>query len=553
MRVTADNERMSEVHRTGLHPAAPRSLLAPLPWAVVVGYVLVFLTLDWASFIRPLQGLNITPWNPQPALAVALLMASRRLWWVVIGGLLAAELVVRGLPGDLLVVALAAAALTCSYLAMAAALEHKLADGWRISDGRDVLWFLTIIALGALLSAVVYVGTYAVGGVLPNGPVWAALIRYWVGDGVGMTVTLPILLVAMDAERRAVLIQTLRQGTWWLTAAAIVLLLALLFGDNKETFDHAYLLLLPVTWASMRFGIAGAVLAAGLTQIGLIVAMQTGVHQDGFVVELQLLMAAITTTGLLLGVTVDERARSEAELRSSLRMAAAGQMSAALAHELSQPLTALATHAQACEMLAGEPAMLDGQPQAMLVEVARRISADARRAGDVVKRLRDFFQTGATQLQACDLTRLVQTELLAQHRRADAASIELAAHCPADLPRVWADEIQIQVVLRNLVGNALDAVTAQGDRGAVTVAVTVSGAEILVQVRDSGTGITPSQAVSIFEPGTTAKVGGMGIGLGICRAIVEAHGGRLWAVPGPAGHFCFTLALDADASDGGAS
>jgi two-component system sensor kinase FixL len=67
MRVTADNERMSEVQRTGLHPAAPRSLLAPLPWAVVVGYVLVFLVLDWASFIRPLQGLNITPWNPQPA------------------------------------------------------------------------------------------------------------------------------------------------------------------------------------------------------------------------------------------------------------------------------------------------------------------------------------------------------------------------------------------------------------------------------------------------------------------------------------------------------
>ena len=528
-------------------------MLAPIPWVVVAGYVLVFLALDWASFIRPLQGLNITPWNPQPALAVALLMANRRLWWLVIGGLLAAELLVRGLPGDLLVVALAAAALTCSYLAMAAALKHKLADGWRIFDRRDVLWFLIIVALGALLSAVVYVGTYVVGGALPRGPVWAALVRYWVGDAVGMTVTLPILLAAMDAERRVVLVQTLRQGSWWLTAAAIVLLLALLFGGDKESFNYAYLLLLPVTWASMRFGLAGAVLTAGLTQLGLIVALQTAVHQDSLVVELQLLMAAITTTGLLLGVAVDERTRSEAELRSTLRMASAGQMSAALAHELSQPLTALSTHAQACEMLAGDLATQDGQRQAILVEVARRISADARRAGEVVKRLRDFFQSGATHLQACDLTRLVQTELLAQQRRAEAASIQLKSHCPAELPRVWVDEIQIQVVLRNLVNNALDAVTSQGNRGTVTISVSVSGADVLIQVRDDGGGITPAQAVSIFDPGVSAKVGGMGIGLGICRAIVEAHGGRLWAVPGPAGHFCFTLALDANAIDGGPS
>lgn len=537
---------MSKVQRAGLPHRVRLPLLTPLPWAVVAGYVLVFLILDWASFIRPLQGLNITPWNPQPALAVALLMASRRLWWVVIGGLLAAELLVRGLPGDLVVVALAAAALTCSYLAMAAALERRLGDGWRISNGRDVAWFLLIIALGALLSGVVYVGTYAAGGVLPPGPVWVALGRYWVGDAVGMTVTLPILLVAMDADRRETLIQTLRQGPWWLTAAAIVVLLGLLFGGDGEAFNHAYLLLLPVTWASMRFGLAGAVLAAALTQVGLIVAMQTGSHQDGFVVELQLLMAAITTTGLLLGVTVDERARSDAELRRSLRMAAAGQMSAALAHELSQPLTALATYAQTCELLATDPASRAPERQAMLLDVTRRISADARRAADVIKRLRDFFQTGATQLQPCDMAQLVMAELNAQQRRAEASGIRLGSELPEGLPRVWIDEVQIQVVLRNLVSNALDSASEKGAPGDVTVKLAAAGSEILLEVLDSGRGVTPSQALSVFEPGPSTKVGGMGVGLGICRAIVEAHGGRLWAMPGTGGHFCFTLALDED-------
>ena len=107
---------------------------------------------------------------------MALLLASRRLWWVVIGGLLAAEVLVRGPPGDWVVAFMAAGALTCSYLAMAAALERKLGDGWTVSTGRDVAWFLAIIALGALLSSVVYVGTYAVGGVLPRGPLWACLL-----------------------------------------------------------------------------------------------------------------------------------------------------------------------------------------------------------------------------------------------------------------------------------------------------------------------------------------------------------------------------------------
>jgi two-component system sensor kinase FixL len=542
----ADNRPMYKVHPKDLPQLVRLPMLTPLPWAVVMGYVLVFLVLDWASFIRPLQGLNITPWNPQPALAVALLMASRRLWWVVIGGLLAAEVLVRGLPGDLVVVALAAAALTCSYLAMATALERRLGDGWRIAHGRDVVWFLVIIALGALLSGAVYVGTYAAGGVLPPGPVWAALTRYWVGDAVGMTVTLPILLVAMDADRRETLLHTLRQGQWWLTAASIVVLLGLLFGGEHESFNRTYLLLLPVIWASMRHGLAGAVLAAALTQVGLIVALQTGSHQDGFVVELQLLMAAITTTGLLLGVTVDERARADAELRSSLRMVAAGQMSAALAHELSQPLTALATYAQSCELLVGDPAAQTPQRQALLLDVTRRISADARRASAVVKRLRDFFQSGATQLQSCDLPQLVAAELQALQRRGDASAIRLAVDAADDLPSVWVDEVQIRVVLRNLMGNAVDSAAERGGPGSVTVRLSSSAAEVLVEVLDSGGGVTPSQALSVFEPGASTKVGGMGVGLGICRAIVEAHGGRLWALPGPHGHFCFTLALDAD-------
>lgn len=523
-------------------------MLTPLPWAVVVAYVIVFLILDWASFIRPLQGLNITPWNPQPALAVVLLMASRRLWWVVTGGLLAAEILVRGLPGDLLVVSLAACALTCSYLAMAAALESKLGGAWTASNGHDVAWLIAIIGLGALLNSVVYVGSYAAGGVLPSGPLWSALARYWVGDAVGMTVTLPILLVAMDAERRESLKHTWRHRHWWFTSAAIVALLGALFGSGGDGFRYAYLLLLPVIWSSMRFGVAGAVLAAALTQIGLIVAMQSGRLPDTYVVELQLLMASITTTGLLLGVTIDGQARKDSELRSSLRLAAAGQMSAALAHELSQPLTALATNAQTCELLAVELARQSPERQALLIDVTRKIAIDSKRAGEVIKRLRDFFLAGATHLKTCNIKSLVIAELQAQQRRAETSKIRVISDVPDGVPNVWLDEVQIQVVLRNLVANAFDAVVAHGVPGEVIVRVSASDAELLVEVLDSGGGLTPAQSMSVFEFGTSDKVGGMGVGLGICKAIVEAHGGRLWALAGSTGHFCFTLPLDGDES-----
>lgn len=510
----------------------------------MLGYAVVFLILDWASFIRPLQGLNITPWNPQPALAIAWLMVNRRLWWAVMGGLLAAEVVVRGAPGDFLVMTLVSAALTCSYLATASLLESRLRDGRRISRARDVVWFLAVVAAGALLSGVVYVGTYAAGGILPPEPVWAALLLYWVGDAVGMTVTLPILLLALDAEQRAVLVQTLRRSTWWLTALSIIALLAVLFGAGLSIFNYSYLLLLPVIWASMRFGLAGAVLAAVVTQIGLIVALQAGTHADGFVVEIQLLMAAITTTGLLLGVTVDERARSDGELRKSLRLAAAGQMSAALAHELSQPLTALATRAQACELLVQQYPLVGTNRPDLLVEVTRQMSSDARRAGEVVKRLRDFFQAGATHLQSCDLAMLAKVELDAQRLRAEASGVSLTLEAADAAPSIWVDSVQIQVVLRNLLSNALDSASAATHPpGHVTIRMTATATEALVEVLDSGHGVNPSQALSVFDSGVSTKVGSMGVGLGISRAIVEAHGGRLWVLPGPMGHFCFTLPI----------
>lgn len=145
-------------------------------------------------------------------------------------------------------------------------------------------------------------------------------------------------------------------------------------------------------------GSVGAILCASLTQLGLIGAVQwTGPH-DLTVFELQVLMAVITMTGLILGLAIDERVRTATQLRQSLRMAAAGQMAAALAHELNQPLTALSSYAQACRALLTLDGGLTTETRDRLEDVSARIVRDAHRASDVVKRLRDFFRDGTTQL-----------------------------------------------------------------------------------------------------------------------------------------------------------
>jgi two-component system sensor kinase FixL len=356
---------------------------------------------------------------------------------------------------------------------------------------------------------------------------------------------LPMLLVLIDPLRRAALVSTLRQRHWWAVAALICVLLGAVFGrDDHDHFKFFYLLLLPVVWASARLGLAGAVLSAGLTQLALIVAVQTGPNQDLTVFELQVLMAAVTMTGLLLGVAVDERARAAAELRGSLRLAAAGQMAAALAHELSQPLTALSSYAQACRMLVSSAEPMDRDRLAQLADVAQKMFDDAHRASDVVKRLRDFFRSGTTQLRAVAPMEILIEAVEAHSRRAQALRLRLESDFAADLPTIRMDPIQIAVVLRNLIANALDAASAVDEGGRVMVRAHIVGGALRIEVEDSGPGVDTARLQTLFEAGASDKPGGMGVGLSICRAIVEAHGGRLWSEPGAGGHFRFTLPLE---------
>jgi two-component system, LuxR family, sensor kinase FixL len=527
-----------------VRPRAP--WLPGVPAAMAIGYVVLYVLLDWVSYVHPMRGTHITPWNPQAALAVALLTWSPRAWWLV-GGTMAAAALVRAAPDFGIAEAAAAVMLSLGYLVSALALRRWLGPLPRVTTRLACLIFLLVVGIGAALNMCLYVGTLGLFDAPPSDRFLIAFPRAWIGDVVSLVVMLPVVHALADPPRRPETLAMLRTVEWWLVAAAAMLAAWMVFAlPTEDQFKFFYLLFLPVAWGAARFGGVGATWSAALVQLLLILAVQSSAYVPLTVFQLHMLMAALGATGLLLGTTVEEREQAEQALRASLHVAAAGDMAAALAHELNQPLTALRTYARAAQLLAGRLEGAVREQADELVDVTNKLAIEANRAGDVVRRLRDFFRRRGTELQRTDIGPLIDAVLGAQALRA--ASSHVALQCARDpaLPAVWLDAVQIEVVLRNLVSNALDA-AAEGTGGGaaqVTIGANARGGQLVVEVIDSGHGIAAEELPHLFDTRRpSSKPGGMGLGLAISRAIVEAHEGRLWAEPGPGGRFFFSLPL----------
>jgi two-component system sensor kinase FixL len=549
--------RSTMASMSGVQPpaGAPVAEWGPQAWSRTALFFLGYVALAWISFVYPMRGLNITPWNPQAALAVALLFVQPGAWPVVWAAVASSEAFVGTgrLPFAALVIS--TAALTAGYAIAATGMRRWLRAGLPVIGRRSAVLFLALAAGGALIASALRAGALWAMGVVPADRLPAVVHRASIGDGVGLIVTLPLVLVLASAPHRALTWAMLRSHAFWLIAIVIAVAIVGVFQQQpQEQFKLFYLLFLPVAWASVRFGAVGAVWTAALVQALLIAAVQTGQYVPLTVFEFQMLVAALTCVGIVLGAIVDERRAAEQALRASLRLAAAGDMAAALAHELNQPLTAMATYARASQMLAQR--LGSTHPDApTLLEVADKLAAEAARAGEVVNRLRRFFRERATELQVTQLPDLLAEAVGSQAQRARELGVRLSLGEPGAMPPLWIDRVQIAVVLRNLVANAIEAASdlqrpADAPRW-VQVHVHRQDDMALVSFLDSGAGLTPAQARDIFELPSSSKPGGMGIGLSISRAIVEAHGGQLWAEAGTQGIIRFTLPIGTGAAHDG--
>jgi PAS domain S-box-containing protein len=231
----------------------------------------------------------------------------------------------------------------------------------------------------------------------------------------------------------------------------------------------------------------------------------------------------------------------QTELAYMSRLTAMGEMGSTLAHEVNQPLTAIAGYLKGCGMILER---MDGEHVPMLQHGIQGAAEEALRAGEVIRQLRAFVARGETDQEIEDLRKLIEEASALALAGAKDKGIKIDFDLPHESPKVLVSRVQIQQVLLNLVRNAMEAMQDVSERRLTIMAQAEDeGTMVRLSVKDTGTGLAPSVQEKLFTPFTTTKRSGMGVGLSICRTIVEAHGGKIWAEssPGEGTTFSFTL------------
>jgi two-component system, LuxR family, sensor kinase FixL len=277
----------------------------------------------------------------------------------------------------------------------------------------------------------------------------------------------------------------------------------------------------------------------------------TGMRKDGSTFPMELSVGEMHPgtgrffTGFCRDLT--ERHRSEAriqeqqqELLHMARFTALGEMASTLAHEINQPLTAITNYLKGSRRLL-EKSTEDNAP--MLRDAVEKAAEQALRAGDVIRHLRDFVARGESERQVERLPALIEEASSLALVGAREIDVHVSYKLDPAAELVLTDRIQIQQVLLNLMRNAVEAMQGVPRRELHVMTVARDDGMAEVSVIDTGTGLAPEVSEQLFQPFVTTKKQGMGVGLSICRTIVESHGGHIWAETMPAGGTAFRFTL----------
>ncbi|MCW2237300.1 PAS domain S-box protein [Azospirillum canadense] len=290
-----------------------------------------------------------------------------------------------------------------------------------------------------------------------------------------------------------------------------------------------------------------------------------GERFDALIYEAPLIDARGRHTGWMgsvLDITERKRAeelarRQQERLQHTARLITMGEMASTLAHELNQPLSAIASYCTGClnRLRAGSI-----QPDE-LATALDKLSAQARRAGQIIRRIHDFVRKSEPNVAPCSLVGVVEDCVALMEADARQLGVRLVLESDGAIPAVAGDRILLQQVVTNLMRNGIEAMAgSRPEERVLSMSVHAGDGAVITRIRDRGCGISPENAEKLFSPFFTTKTEGMGMGLNICRSIIEHHQGRLWFEPAPeeaaqdagAGGTAFVFSLPADGNARGA-
>ncbi len=513
---------------------------------LIVGgiYLAGYVALDWISFIEPYAPFGITPWNPGTGLSFVLVLVFGP-WMIpfLFAGPLLSDLIQIQPPLPLTVELTSVALIGGCYSAALLVLTRLRFDP-ALSSMKDLFLLMLTAVVSAAIVASGYVTVMISARLLPSQDFAAAALRYWVGDVIGIIVIAPFALIAFNRRR------TLRMSPETvLQFVAIVAALWLVFGFAEEQkFQLFYVLFLPIVWMAVRTGSEGVSIGLLITQLGLILGVSLFPEKGHDVTALQALMLVLAATGLVAGELVTEHRRTTTQLhlhQDSLshlaRLGSMGELAAAVAHELNQPLMAAGTYARLVE----DAIRSESGDAATVSATAQKAVAQIDRAAEVLRRLRALIRLDRSARVSCPVERIVKDTLALCRPDLDRIHASAKAALPADLPPVMVDVLQVEQALLNLLRNAIEAIanTAQCN---ITIEASVTDADFVeIAVRDSGPGFPPDRRDNPFLPFSSTKAEGLGFGLPLCKSIIEAHGGQLWLdsrAPGATVRFTLPIA-----------
>jgi signal transduction histidine kinase len=341
-------------------------------------------------------------------------------------------------------------------------------------------------------------------------------------------------------------------ATWVLPFSAIVLAAAIFIADTVTDLEIAFpafytvIVLIAVRFCKKRGVVLVGVGCIALTLLSDLVTIDVPPSQAGIINTCISLLAIAATTYLALKIEMEKEVTFEArsQLAHIARVTTLGEMTATIAHEVNQPLTAVLINGNAClHWLDAEPPDLN-EARKNIANIVR----DANRASGIVVQVRDLTKGLPPENDWLRVNELILATTLLIDREIQRNQISMQTQLSDDEPLIQGDRVQLQQVLLNLLLNAIEALSSVsiGSRHLVIASAKKDSNSLLVSVYDSGKGFPSNDLDRLFDPFYSTKSDGMGMGLTISRSIVESHGGRIWATPNsPCGAvFQFTLPTD---------